>query len=122
MRSGMERGRSNRVRGFSLVELLVSMSIAMVLIAVSFPMATTTLDTYRLHNDARQIAAQCQNARLLAIASNISHRLHRNGNAIELQKRAGASYTLVESFQLAGGISVTGPWSADPVFSPRGTV
>ena len=110
------------MRGFSLVELLVNLGVVMTLSAVSFPMVTTSLDTYRLRHDARQLAARCQNARFLAISSNISHRLHWSGTRMEVQRRTAGSYTTVEFFWFSPGVAVVSAWEADPVFSPRGTV
>src|SRR5688572_26222181 len=110
------------MRGYSLIELLVSTSIALLLSAVSFPSVTSSLETYRLRNDARKIVAQCQNARFRAISSNMSHRLHLNGATLELQRRVTGGYSTVESYPLASGIEVQTGWPSDPVFSPRGSV
>ena len=112
----------NRMRGYSLVEFVFSTSIAMLLSAVSFPSVTTSLETYRLRNDARKIVAQSQNARFRAVSSNMSHRLHFNGTTLEVQRRTGVSYTTVEATPLASGIRIQSAWSQDPVFSPRGSV
>lgn len=114
--------KSNWTKGYSLVELLASTAVAMVLSAASFPLASTSLDRYRLYGDGDRLAAQCQHARLLAISTNFSHRLHINGDAIELQRLQGGVYTVVESFPLHPGISKAAVWVSDPIFSPRGTV
>lgn len=113
---------SRNSKGFSLTETMVSMGIALVLTTASLPMADSTLILYRLRNDSHQIAAQCQNARFLAVAGNVSHRLHMNGSVLEVQKLAGGGYTTVQSYRLSAGISVAAGWSSDPVFSPRRTV
>ena len=110
------------MRGFSLLELLVSMSAALILTATSLPMVKTSSDTYQLRNNAREIVAQCQNARFQAIAGNVSYRLHLNGRLIELQRFSAGNYTTVSSFLLSPPTNVASAWSSDPVFSPRGTV
>ena len=110
------------MRGFSLLELLVSMSAALILTTTSMPMVLTSSDTYKLRNSAREIAAQCQNARFQAIADNVSYRLHLNGRSIELQKFSAGSYTTTSSFSLSGAVNVDSAWGSDPVFSPHGTV
>ena len=110
------------MRGYSLVELLASMSIIMTLSAVSFPTVNTSVETNRLNADARRLRAQCQNARFLAISKNVSHRVHLNGAAVEIQRRNGTEYTTIDSFQLSQGNRIQAVWANDPVFSPRGTV
>lgn len=113
---------TGRKRGFSLLEVTVSLVTVLVFASVSLPMANTTINTYRLRSDTHQVAAQCQNTRFLAISSNVPHRLHLNGNVIEIQKLVSGTYTRVDSYRLSQGITVSSAWSADPVFSPRGTV
>ena len=122
MRAGRNAELRGKRSGFSLLELLVSMCTALILTSWSMPMVTTSLNTYNLRNNARQIVAQCQNARFQAVAGNTSFRLHVNGSSMELQKFSGGSYTLISSFPLSAGISIASAWTADPVFSPRGTV
>ncbi|MBI4464350.1 MAG: prepilin-type N-terminal cleavage/methylation domain-containing protein [Acidobacteria bacterium] len=113
---------SNRTKGYSLVELLASTAVVMVLSAMSFPMANSGVGRYRLYSDADRLAAQFQNARFRAISTNFSHRVHINGNSIELQRLEGGVATVVESFPLRPGIQIADAWASDPVFSPRGTV
>ena len=110
------------MRGFTLIEFLANLSVVMTLSAISFPMVATSLDTYRLRHDTRQLAAQCQNARFLAIASNVSHRVHWSGSRVEIQRRTAGGYTTLEHFFFSPGITVVSAWDADPVFTPRGTV
>ena len=110
------------MRDYSLVEFLVSMSAALVLTATSLPTVKTSLNTYYLRNDARRIVAQCQNAHFQAISNNVPYRLHVNGSSIEMQRFSGGAYAAVGSFPLSPGTRIATPWSADPVFSPRGTV
>ncbi|MBI4460681.1 MAG: hypothetical protein HY648_11560 [Acidobacteria bacterium] len=111
-----------RQKGFSVVELMVSTAMVLVLSVVSLPMANTGVERYRLYNDAQRLAAECQRARFLAISTNFSHRLHINGDSVELQKRVNGAYTVVDSFGLSTGVSLASAWAADPIFSPRGTV
>ena len=112
----------SRTKGYSLVELLASMTVVLVLSAMSFPLANSNLSRYRLYGDADRLAAQFQNARFQAISTNFSHRMHINGNRIELQRLTGGVFTVVESFPLRPDTQITSSWASDPVFSPRGTV
>ena len=121
MRFRRDPQMSEKMRGYSLVEFLVSMSTALVLTATSLPSVTKTLNTYSLRNDARRLVAQCQNARFQAISSNVPYRLHVNGTSVELQKLSGGAYTAVGSFPLSPSTRIASTWSSDPVFSPRGT-
>src|ERR1035437_3161189 len=101
MSSGRDPKITEKMRGYSLVEFLVSISIALVLSATSLPTVTKTMNTYNLRNDARRLVAQCQNARFQAISSNVSYRLHVNGTSVELQKLSAGAYTTVGSFPLS---------------------
>ena len=112
----------NRAKGYSLVELLASMTVVMVLSAMSFPMANSGVDRYRLYGDADRLAAQLQNVRFLAISTNYSHRLHINDDNVEVQRLEGGVFTTLESFPLRPGVEIAETWASDPVFSPRGTV
>ncbi|MBI4442039.1 MAG: prepilin-type N-terminal cleavage/methylation domain-containing protein [Acidobacteria bacterium] len=112
----------NRAKGYSLIELLASTTIVMVLSAMSFPMANSSLDRYRLYGDADRLANQLQNVRFLAISTNYSHRLHINDDSVEVQRLEGGVFMTVESFQLRPGVEFAATWASDPVFSPRGTV
>lgn len=112
----------NGSRGYSLVEMLVGMSMAMLLTAFSFPGVQTSLGAYTVRSDARRVVAQIQKARFKAVSDNKPYRLHLNGDYIELQRSSGSTYTTVESFPISEGNSIITPWAADPVFSARGTV
>jgi len=105
------------MRGFSLVELLASMSIILTLSAVSFPTVSTSVETNRLFADARRLRAQCQNARFLAISKNVSHRVHLNGTAVEIQRLTANGYSTIDSFQLSQGNRIRAPERSRP-FSP----
>lgn len=112
----------NRTKGYSIVELLASMAVVMVLSAMSFPMASSSLERYQLYGDADRLAAQLQNVRFQAISTNYSHRLHINEDNVEVQRLEGGVFATVESFPLRPGVEIAKTWASDPVFSPRGTV
>ncbi len=57
-------GRSQR--GFTMVELLVVISIILIVTAIALPSLPTFLRSYKLRNDARTLAGQISAARMLA--------------------------------------------------------
>jgi prepilin-type N-terminal cleavage/methylation domain-containing protein len=61
----------SRDSGFSLVELVVVMGIAVVLMAISIPMMNVT-DRMRLNDAAREVRQELQTARLKAVSINRS--------------------------------------------------
>lgn len=114
--------RRQRERGFSFVELIGAMTFVVVLSAATLPVATSSLERSRLQNDARQVATACRYARMLAVSSNATHRVRVTADTVEVARRSGSNYITVSVHQFAGGVSASTNWSADPLFSPRGTV
>lgn len=105
-----------------MLELVINTAILLVLSAISLPLTSTSLRTYRLRNDSHQIAAQFQNARFMAISSNVQHRLHWDGPTLQVQKLSAGSYVTVDSYALTNGLHVSSAWTTDPVINPRGLV
>jgi Tfp pilus assembly protein PilE len=62
--------------GFSLVELLITVSLGMVLAATSIPMVVTTLAEFRLRSSLTSAAALVRSTRALAIENDVSYRLY----------------------------------------------
>ncbi len=114
--------RRRNERGFSYLELLGAMMFVVVLSAATLPVATSSMERARLQNDARQVATACRAARMLAVSSNMTHRVRITGNTVEVARRSGSDYLVVSVHSFAAGTTVSANWSADPLFSPRGTV
>lgn len=63
------RGQS-RQAGFSLVELLMVLSIVLVVAAIAIPNMLTTLESYRLDSAARMLSGRMTDARIQAVKLN----------------------------------------------------
>jgi len=59
---------TNRLRGFSLLELVMVVTISLILAAIMIPNATTFLRSYRSSSNARDIASQLALAKMSAAA------------------------------------------------------
>ncbi|MBV8206015.1 MAG: GspH/FimT family pseudopilin [Acidobacteria bacterium] len=70
----------HRSRGFTIIELIMVVTIMLILIAVSLPVADTAMASMRIAGDARSLATQLQLAKLEA-ANQFTHvRLQINCN------------------------------------------
>ncbi len=74
------RGSSGRMRGFSLAELMVTVAIAGVLIAVSAPAFSAWIQSTRIRNTAGDIFAGIQRAKAEAVQRNIQARFQLTTN------------------------------------------
>src|SRR5262245_45112670 len=64
------RASKGAVTGFSLIELLVAITIGGVLLSIAWVRMSTLVPIYRLEGAARNLAAEIQKARGRAIAEN----------------------------------------------------
>ena len=64
-----------RTRGFSLVELLVVVAIALIVSALAIPSMTRTMDAYRTRGAMTSVAGLVQRCRLQSIRHNTSERV-----------------------------------------------
>ncbi len=122
--------RNPRKSGFTVLELIVAIGIAMVVLGIAVPSFMTWLPTLRLSSGARQVATDLQLARMKAISQNVKFRitfgtLPATTYQLERDSNGNGTYDLpgeLESgpFSLPDGITVTGV-SATPEFQPRGT-
>ena len=97
--------RANRMRGFSIIELVVAVLIIMILSAIALPSSITMLRNYRAQGDARSIAGQIALARMRAAAGFTQVRLYVNLNAntyrIDVWNKAGAGCWQTDSATVA---------------------
>jgi prepilin-type N-terminal cleavage/methylation domain-containing protein len=90
----------NKQAGFSLIELVIVITIMLIVAAFALPNLTAMLRSYRAMNDARGIAAQLSLARMRAASESAPARLNFNlaANSYQLEvctslcNQAGATY------------------------------
>ena len=104
--------------GFTLIEMMATIGVAAILMAIAIPQFLSALPGLRLNDAARQVATDLQLARMRAISQN-------NSNTVTFNTSTGVySFSLgSESYdidQLYPGIALTAP-TANPVFTSRGT-
>src|SRR5579864_8045139 len=104
------------LKGYSALELLVTVAAIATLSVVTLPRATNMMNNVSLGNDAQQVAALCQSARFLSVSNKASYRLHWTGAKLEVQQLVSGAYSAVDSYTLSQPVSVATNWSADPVF------
>ena len=118
--------RNQRVSGFTVLELMVAIGIAMVVLGIAIPSFTAWLPTLRLSSAARQVATDLQVARMKAISQNVKYRLNFvTATSYTFEKDAdnnGVFDSPAESgpFSLPEGITV-GATGGTSEFQPRGT-
>ncbi len=129
--------KSRRIKaqkGFSIVELIIVMTLAGILALLSYFGVQSILPGYRLNGAARMVRGDLYNAKMLATKRNLQYRVVFNaGNKVnssndyELQRGTTSSgafsldqVELSRTFSDYPGVTLNSA-TADPVFSPRGT-
>ena len=111
--------------GFTVIELMVVLAVAVIVMGVALPNMMSWLPTYRLSAGARQLAGDLQLARMKAISQNTKYRLKfTTANFYEFEKESGGTFSTESGpFSLPDGITVTGttPFTTSE-FQARGTV
>ncbi len=111
--------------GFTVIELMVVLAVAVIVMGVALPNMMSWLPTYRLSAGARQLAGDLQLARMKAISQNTKYRLKfTTANSYEFEKESGGTFSTESGpFSLPDGITVTGttPFTTSE-FQARGTV
>jgi prepilin-type N-terminal cleavage/methylation domain-containing protein len=74
----MRRISLEDARGFSLIELLLTVAVAATLAAIAVPALTSVSDSTKLSNAAQQVERELQTARMKAVANNTPLRLRTN--------------------------------------------
>ncbi len=111
-------------RGFTVIELIVVLAVALIVMGVALPNMISWLPNYRLSSGARQVAGDLQLARMKAISQNTKYRLifgSLPSTSYTIEKDNGGFATESGPFSLPDGITVT-VVSATSEFQARGTV
>jgi prepilin-type N-terminal cleavage/methylation domain-containing protein len=103
-------GDAHSKAGFSLIELLVVVSVMLVVAALAVPTLTTTLDSFRMRGTLSSIANLAQRARTQAIKRNTSQHIHFS----TVNNQAVSFVT-----DLNDGVSVVRPVYPDPQLSDQ---
>jgi len=111
----LRRRNSTNRKGFTLIEVLVSLVIVGILVKVTLPNFLSWLPVLRLSGAARQMATDLQLVRMQAIAKNTSQTVTFNVS--------GGSYSFGSESRslplLFPGITISS--ATNPTFTPRGT-
>lgn len=101
----MKVSRGNRMRGFSLLELLLVLAVVMVVTAMALPNMLTSMEQYRLRSKASDLSAMLQRARSVAVKRSQPAGLSLTGSTFSI---IGSTTEDAARLQLAlpGNISV----------------
>ncbi len=105
--------------GFTLIEMMATISILGILAAIGLPAFTRTLPGLRLTDAARQVATELQHVRMKAIAQGVAQQMSFSTTTYTLQRCNGACTNDSGAIALPQGITAIA--SAVPQFQPRGT-
>jgi Tfp pilus assembly protein FimT len=129
----MTRFSRGAVEGFSLIEILVAITIAFALLSIAWVRMSTLAPIYRLEGSARALAAEIQKARGRAIAEgkcvrvlfDISAKTYRVDTASGIPLCSGANFTPGTALKIDdnGRIAIddgSGNTPVSAIFNPRG--
>ncbi|HEX5475757.1 MAG TPA: prepilin-type N-terminal cleavage/methylation domain-containing protein [Vicinamibacterales bacterium] len=74
----MRQRVARSVRGFSLIELLLTVSVAATLMAISVPLLNKLSDSTKLTNTTDQVEREMQTAKLRSVSTNTTMRFRTN--------------------------------------------
>ena len=106
----------NRV-GFSLIELLVVLSLLGILLAIGIPASNKLLLSYQLNGSARRVQTELQSIKMRAAAENLGFQFAYGAGSVNYTIRRDGSALV--SKPLPEGIVITQAGTVS--FSPRGT-
>ena len=110
---------TSQPKGLTLMELMATLGVAAILMAIAIPNFMSTLPSLRLNDAARQVATDLQQIRMKAIAQNLPYQMTFSTTTYVLQKCSGSCTNESGNIVLPQGITITA--TAAPQFQPRGT-
>ncbi|WP_222564080.1 GspH/FimT family pseudopilin [Novilysobacter antarcticus] len=69
-RAAIQRSNAGRSKGFTLIELMVTIAVAAILLAIATPSFTSLINSSRLTSSANEMVATLQTARMEAVRRN----------------------------------------------------
>ena len=113
-----------RIKGFSLMELMVTSLVVSLVFALAVPNLNSFIKRSQLNNALRSVTGGLSNARYNAIMRNnpvkFSIEAENDENMIRLREQRGSTWVVIDETKLEDGVSVSG--NASPVFYPVGDV
>ena len=108
--------------GFTLVEILVVITIIGILSAIAVPNWSTLLPTYALNGAARQVQSELQKTKSRAVSENTNYRLVFSSTGYSIERDTGSGWQSTgENKPLPDGISLAGTSDMTLGFTSRGT-
>lgn len=112
----MNHNKRRKGAGFTTLELIVTIAVSAILLAIGTPRFLAWLPTVRLSSAARQIAGDLQVARMKAISQNTPYTV--NFNTVTKTYTYGSDSRDIGKEYPGISIAVS---PSNPVFTPRGT-
>ncbi len=118
----LELGWFGQQDGFTLVEILVALTIIGILSAIAIPNWSTLLPTYALKGAARQVQSELHKTKSRAVAENTKFRLIFSTASYSIERYSGTSYQATgENKPLPAGITLASTSDTTLGFTSRGT-
>ena len=109
-------------RGFTLVEIVVALSLISILLAIAIPEWGTLLPTFRLNSSARQVQSELNRVKARAVSENTNFRLVFSAASYSIERDNGTGYeTTGEGKPLPEGIDIRSTTTSTLGFTARGT-
>lgn len=115
------QARSHRIHGYTMVELLVTMAVSGILLALAVPSYTGTIARTKTRGFATELTSSLSRTRSEALTRNLPVSITaKSGAWIQgwTINEVGSTSPHIENHGAAGGLSVSGPTSVS--FSPSG--
>lgn len=115
-RGPIHKGRKRSVKGFTLLELIFTLLIAVLMTAMAVPLIGNVMGTYRLHSAVASVTGLIQSARFQAISSGYAYQVALNKAASTSQVQSDPNRTgTYTNYCSAGAIACAIPLSGSGI-------